>query len=40
MASQQNRLLRKFFAEWKDADADIPALQKAREQYAALTSLR
>ncbi len=30
----------KFFAEWKDADADIPALQKAREQYAALTSLR
>jgi DNA-binding winged helix-turn-helix (wHTH) protein/tetratricopeptide (TPR) repeat protein len=30
----------KFLTEWKDADHDIPPLQQAREQYAAITGLR
>lgn len=27
-----------FFARWKDADSDIPILQKAKREYAALSS--
>ncbi|MFZ0731892.1 MAG: hypothetical protein WAM79_06180 [Candidatus Sulfotelmatobacter sp.] len=29
----------KFFALWKDADPDIPVLQKARVEYTKLITL-
>jgi hypothetical protein len=32
------REYQRFFDDWKTADADLPVMKKARDEYSALTS--